>query len=316
MSGIGRDGSPHPEASSPTATGIRAVVVSLAGLGLTAGIQLAIVVLSGSVALFADTVHNAADALTAIPLWIAFHLGRRPPTRRFPYGFHRAEDLAGILIVLAIAASAALAAWEATGRLLAPRDVHHLGWVLAAGLVGFAGNELVAAYRIRVGRRIGSAALVADGQHARTDGLASLGVVAAAAGQALGFPRADPVAGLAITAAILFVLRDAARHVLLRVMDGTEESTIVLFEEVAAGVPGVAHVTGVRARWAGHVLSAELAVSVAPDLTVEEGHAIAEEVRHALLHEVPGLRQVVVHVDPHRHRGPDPHGPAAHHAGA
>ncbi len=299
------------DALEASASGIRAIKISLLALAATATAQLVIVAMSGSVALLADTVHNYSDALTAIPLWIAFRLALRPPTKRYTYGYHRAEDLAGLLIVIVIAASAGFAAWEAALRLMHPRPVNDLGWVAAAALVGALGNELVAIYRITVGRRIGSAALVADGEHARIDGLTSLGVLAGAIGAAAGFDRADPLAGLAITLVILFVLKDAARSVLHRIMDGTDVSTVGLLEEVAAAVPGVEHVTSARARWAGHGLNAELDIQVDPTATVERGHDIAELVEHALLHEVPRLRMATVHVDPHDHdREP---GPAAHH---
>lgn len=299
------------DALTSSARGIRALKVSLLGLGLTAVAQLAVVLVSGSVALLADTIHNVTDALTAIPLWIAFVIGRRPATKRYSYGFQRAEDLAGILIVLVIAGSATLAAFQAARRLLDPRPLENLGWVMVAAVVGFAGNEAVAWYRIRVGRRIGSAALVADGLHARTDGLTSLGVLAGALGVALGFERADPIAGLAISVAILFVLWQAAASVFRRLLDGTEGSTVVLLEETAAGVPGVEHVTSAKARWTGHVLNADLEIQVEPSLNVEQGHRIAEEVEHRLLHDVPRLRGATVHVDPHDH-GP-PSGPMAHH---
>ncbi len=307
----------HDEAGHPalegSRSGIRAVQVSLLGLGLTALAQLAVALLSGSVALLADTVHNAADALTAVPLWIAFVLGRRPPSRRYPYGLLRAEDLAGVLIVLAIGASGAVALLESVRRLLDPRPVENLPWVAAAGAVGFLGNEAVAWYRIRVGRRIGSAALVADGLHARADGLTSLGVLAGAAGTALGLERADPLAGLAIALAIAVVLVQAARGVVRRLLDGTDEAIVALIEETAAAVPGVEHVSSTRARWTGHLLNAELEIQVDPRLTVEAGHRIAEEVEHALLHRLPRLRGATIHVDPHDH-GP-PSGPLVHHRG-
>jgi len=299
------------EALEGSQSGIRCIKVSLLVLAATALGQLVVVIVSGSVALLADTIHNVTDALTAIPLWIAFVVGRRPATKRFSYGFERAEDLAGIFIVVVIAGSAALAAFEATRRLLDPRPIEHLGWVMAASVIGFAGNEAVAWYRIRVGRRIGSAALIADGLHARTDGLTSLGVLAGAIGVALGFDRADPIAGIAISVAILFVLWQAAGSVFRRLLDGTEEATVVLLEETAAGVPGVEHVTSAKARWTGHALNAELEIQVDPALTVEDGHRIAEDVEHALLHQVPRLRGATVHVDPHDHR-PDS-GPMAHH---
>ena len=299
------------EALESSNAGVRAIKISLAGLATTALIQVVIVAVSGSVALLADTIHNFADALTAIPLWIAFIVGRRPATRRYPYGYRRSEDLAGIFIVLMIAASAFLAAWEAVRRLMTPEPVRNLGWVMAAAIAGFLGNELVAQYRIRIGRRIGSAALVADGQHARTDGLTSLGVLAGAIGVAIGLERADPIAGLAIMVAILFVLWDACRSVFRRILDGTDESTVVMLEEVAASVQGVEHVTSAKARWTGHALNADIEIQVESTLTVEQGHRIAEEVEHELLHAIPRLLGATVHVDPHDH-SPDT-GPMAHH---
>ncbi|MGZ8593483.1 MAG: cation diffusion facilitator family transporter [Actinomycetota bacterium] len=300
------------EALEGSAAGIRAVKVSLVALAATAAAQVVIVAISGSVALLADTVHNVTDALTAIPLWIAFVIGRRPPTKRYSYGFQRAEDLAGIVIVAVIAASAAFAAWEAVRGLADPREVEHLPLVMAASIVGFAGNELVAMYRIRVGNRIGSAALVADGHHARTDGLTSLGVLAGAVGVALGFERADPIAGLAITAAIVAVLWQASRSVLRRILDGTDDSTVLLLESVAGRVPGVEHVTSAKARWTGHVLNAELEIMVDASMSVQEAHRVAEEVEHELCHAIPRLRGATVHVDPHDH-GPHYAGPMAHH---
>jgi cation diffusion facilitator family transporter len=295
---------PVDAASLATREGVRATWISLAALMVTALLQLLIVGATGSVALLADTIHNFTDALTAVPLLIAFRLARRPATRRYPYGFHRAEDLAGIAIVAMILLSAVFAAAEAVQRLIHPQAVDHVGWVLAAGLIGAAGNEGVAAYRIRIGRRIGSAAMVADGLHARTDGLTSLAVVASALGVMAGFPRADAVVGLTITIAIFWTLQQAARTVLHRALDGTDDQTITLIEEVAAAVAGVEHVTDAKARWTGHQLRAELSIDVDAALSVAEGHDVAEHVREALLHHVPRLADAAVHVDPHEH---EPH---------
>jgi cation diffusion facilitator family transporter len=285
--------------------GVRATWISLGVLGATALVQAAIVALSGSVALFADTIHNLTDALTAVPLLIAFRLGRRAPNRRYPYGLHRTEDLAGVAIVLMILVSAVLAGVQAVDRLVDPREPDRLGLVLAAGLVGFLGNEAVALYRIGVGRRIGSEAMVADGLHARIDGLTSLGVVVSALATFAGASRADAIVGLAITAAIGWTLVRAGRGVLHRILDGTDDETIALIEAVAAAVDGVEHVTEAKARWTGHRLRAELSIDVDRDLSVERGHDIAELVRGALLSEVPRLADVAVHVDPHEH---EPHG--------
>ncbi|WP_329225941.1 cation diffusion facilitator family transporter [Streptomyces canus] len=300
-----------------SARGMRALWVSLAVLGVTALMQAVVVAVSGSVALLGDTVHNAADALTAVPLGIAFVLGRRAATRRFTYGYGRAEDLAGIVIVLTIAASAAFAGWAAIDRLLDPRPVAHVPAVAAAALVGFAGNEWVARYRIRVGRDIGSAALVADGLHARTDGFTSLAVLIGAGGSALGWQLADPIVGLAITAAITLVLRDAAREVFRRVLDAVDPELVDRAEGALREVEGVRGVGELRLRWIGHRLRAEVAVVVDGEMTVRQSHAVAVEAEHALLHAVPRLTAALVHADPTPVPGEaDPHHTLAHHAPA
>ncbi|MEU1179093.1 cation diffusion facilitator family transporter [Streptomyces sp. NPDC005820] len=297
-----------------SARGMRALWVSLAVLGVTAIAQAVVVVISGSVALLGDTVHNAADALTAVPLGIAFVVGRRAATRRFTYGYGRAEDLAGLAIVLTIAASAAFAGWTAVERLLNPRPVEHVGAVALAALAGFAGNEWVARYRIRVGRSIGSAALVADGLHARTDGFTSLAVLLGAGGSALGWQLADPVVGLAITAAIALVLRDAAREVFRRVLDAVDPALVDRAERALLEVEGVRGVGELRLRWIGHRLRAEVAVVVDGEATVRRAHAIAVHAEHALLHAVPRLTAALVHADPAPAPGEtDPHLPLAHH---
>ncbi len=300
-----------------SARGLRALWVSLAVLGSTALAQAVVVAVSGSVALLGDTVHNTADALTALPLALAFVLGRRAATRRFTYGYGRAEDLAGVVIVLAIAASALLAGWAAVDRLLDPRPVQHLPAVAAAAVVGFAGNEWVARHRIRVGRSIGSAALVADGLHARTDGFTSLAVLVGAGGAALGWRYADPVVGLAITAAIVLVLRDAAREVFRRLMDAVDPVLVDRAEQALRAVPGVHGVGELRLRWIGHRLRAEVAVVVDGEATVREAHHVAVAAEHALLHAVPRLTAALVHADPALAAGEaDPHQALAHHGPA
>ncbi|MCX5195509.1 cation diffusion facilitator family transporter [Streptomyces sp. NBC_00249] len=293
--------------------GMRTLWISLAVLGATAAVQGVIVALSGSVALLGDTVHNVTDALTAVPLGIAFLLGRRAANRRYTYGYGRAEDLAGILIVAAIAASAALAAWMAVDRLLDPRDVTHLWAVSAAAVTGFAGNEWVARYRIRTGRRIGSAALVADGLHARTDGFTSLAVLLGAGGAALGLRAADPVVGLLITLAILFVLGNAAREVYRRLMDSVDPALVEAAEGALRGVEGVLDIGPVRMRWIGHCLRAEADIVVGPHLTVVRAHELAVAAEHALIHAVPRLTAATVHTDHAPTPGHDPHEALAHH---
>lgn len=295
--------------------GMRTLWSSLAILGATAIVQAVIVAFSGSVALLGDAVHNGTDALTAVPLGVAFVLGRRAATRRYTYGYGRAEDLAGIAIVLIIAASAGLAAYEAINRLMHPRTVTHLWAVALAALAGFIGNEWVARYRITTGRRIGSAALVADGLHARADGFTSLAVLLGAGGVALGWRQADPVIGLAITAAILLVLRDAARQVYRRLMDAVDPELIDRAEEALLEVAGVRGVGAVRMRWIGHALRAEAEIVVDPQLSVVQAHALAVEAEHALIHAVPRLTAATVHTDHTTSSGlGDPHASLAHHS--
>ena len=300
MSGSGhghRHGLLAPDVAA-TARGLWAVKVSFAGLAATALVQAVVVALSGSVALLADTIHNVADAATAIPLAVAFWLGGRAPTRRFSYGLARAEDLAGLAIVAIILLSAVLAAHQAVARLLRPEPVAYLGAVMAASVIGFLGNEAVAVFRIRVGRQIGSAALVADGYHARVDGWTSLAVLLGALGVGAGFPLADPVVGLVVCAAILVLVVRAGRDVVLRMLDGVEPRILETIDHAAGHVAGVAGVHDVRARWAGHRLDVELSVAVTPEMTVETAHALAKEVRHQILHHVPHVGRVHVHVDP------------------
>ncbi|MHA6622122.1 cation diffusion facilitator family transporter [Pseudonocardia sp. DLS-67] len=285
-------------ALAASAEGVRALKISLLVLGVTALAQLAVVLVSGSTALLADTIHNFSDALTAVPLWIAFVLGRRAATRRYTYGYGRAEDLAGVFILAMIALSAAVAGYESIQRLVEPRPLENVGFVLAAGLIGFVGNEVVAVHRIRVGRRIGSAALVADGLHARTDGFTSLAVVGAALGVLAGFPLADPIVGLLITVAILVVLRGAAVDIYRRLMDAVDPGLVDTAEAAVRAVPGVVAVEELRLRWSGHRVRAEVGIAVDAGLGVVAGHDIATAVRHGLLHEVPRLVAATVHVGP------------------
>jgi len=300
-------------ALTASAEGIRTLKISLAGLAVTAALQLAVFAVSGSVALLGDTIHNGADALTAVPLGVAFVLGRRQPTKRYTYGYGRAEDLAGIFVVAMIALSSAVAGWEAIQRLLHPRPVHNVALVMVAGVIGFAGNELVAVYRIRVGRKIGSAALVADGLHARTDGLTSLAVVIGAIGVAAGWQLADPLVGLLITVAILVVLKGAARDIYRRLMDSVDPDLVDAVHQVLASVPGVQAAEGVRVRWVGHELRAEAEIVSDAELTLADAHAIAEQAHHRLLHDIPRLAQATIHTSPCGHDGRDHHAATAHH---
>ncbi|MFC0680314.1 cation diffusion facilitator family transporter [Lysobacter korlensis] len=282
------------DAVEATGEGIRAVKISLVVLGMTALAQWAIVVISGSVALLADTIHNFSDAMTAIPLWIAFVLGRRAATRRYTYGYGRAEDVAGLFIVAMIALSALVAGWESVHRLIDPQPVTNLGWVLAAGVVGFAGNEIVAVYRIHVGRRIGSAALVADGMHARTDGFTSLAVVLGVVGIWLGFPLGDPIIGLLITAAILVLLWGTARDVGRRLLDGVDPDLVAAAEHAALHVVDRPELLTTRLRWSGHRLHVQFSVAVAPGVTMDEFARVSADVSASARHELPAIGDVTV----------------------
>lgn len=278
--------------------GLYAVKWSFAGLIATALFQVFVVWVSGSVALLADTLHNFGDAATAVPLGLAFFLSRKKPNKRFTYGYGRVEDLAGLIIVFLIFLSAVVAAYKSISRFFSPLPVEFLGGVMAASIVGFLGNELVARFRIKIGKEIGSAALVADGYHARADGFTSLAVLLGALGVWLGYPVADPLAGFLITIAILKIVWDAGKSVFSRMLDGVEPDIVDEIYLIVKKVEKVRDVTEVRVRWLGHRLYAEVNIAVDPVLSVEEGHAIAVEVRHSMLHSLDYLSNVVVHVDP------------------
>lgn len=277
--------------------GIRALVISFTGLMVTAVLQAGIVFFTGSVALIADTIHNFSDALTAVPLFIAFKLGRRAATRRYTYGFRRAEDVAGLFIVLMILLSAIIAIWESVERLFNPRELDYLGVLFAAGVIGFLGNELVAIYRIRVGRQIGSAALVADGRHARADGFTSLAVAASAVGVWLGFERADPIAGIIVGIIILRILWSAARDIYWRLMDAVDPELVKEVESVTNSIEGVLSVNSCQVRWMGHRLRADISIGVDSRLSVGEGHTVGEGVQQILQRRVRHLDEAFVHVE-------------------
>ena len=281
-----------------TERGLWAVKWSSIALVVTAALQGIVVVLSGSVALLADTIHNIADATTAIPLAIAFLFARKAPSRRFTFGYGRIEDLAGVVVVLTILFSAIVAGYESIERFLHPQDISYLWAVIAASIIGFVGNEGVAAFRLRVGREIQSAALIADGYHARVDGWTSLAVLFGAIGVWLGYPLADPIVGLLITAGIFGIVIHSGKSIFIRMLDGAEPRIIEEIRHAAAHVAEVKDVTEVRARWLGHRLHAEVNIAVNPQMTIAQAHAVATEVRHQLLHHLSYLSLVVIHVDP------------------
>ena len=281
-----------------TQRGIWAVKWSFIVLFATAVFQIVIVMFSGSVALLADTIHNICDAATAIPLWIAFRLARRKPTKRFTYGYGRVEDLAGVAVVFTILFSAVVAGYQSIDRFFHPQIVQYLWAVIVASVIGFIGNEAVAQFRIKVGQEIGSAALVADGHHARVDGLTSLAVLFGAIGVWLGYPLADPVVGLLITVTILRIVLESGKSIFTRMLDGVDPEVIDEIRQAVNHTEGITDISEVRVRWLGHRLHAELNIAVSPELSVEKGHEIAKEVRHRLLHQLRYLSNATIHVDP------------------
>lgn len=293
--------------------GIRTVKVSLFGLGLTALIQLVIALMSGSVALLADTVHNFADATTAIPLYFAFSLGKKPANKKYTYGFGRAEDLAGIFIVGLLILSTTFALWQSVSKLFNPQPITHLLFVALGSIIGFLGNELVAHYRIRTGQKIGSNTLIADGYHARTDGLASLSVLFAAIGTYFGFHLADPIIGILVNIIIFFTIKELAKQVWYRLMDAVDPELMHAMEHAALDTQGVEMISNIKLRWIGHNLHAEAAVIVDCELPISKAHDISEEAEHNILHAIPKLSNMTVHIDPCSHNGQKIHQKTAHH---
>jgi len=278
--------------------GIAALKISLVGLLITAFLQLIVVYFSHSVALLADMIHNFGDATTSIPLWFAFALAKRGASRRFTYGYGKVEDLAGVAIVAVIFLSACVAAYESVMKILHPQPMLHLGWVAVAAIIGFAGNEIVAVFRIRTGKEIGSAALVADGMHARVDGYTSLAVLVGVIGAYLGYPLVDPIIGILITIAILFIVKDAVLSVFNRMVEKIEPEILKEVEHAPMHIPGVQGVEQARARWVGHRVFADLQISVDPEMSVKDARAIADAVQETLKSHVPSFGEAVIHVRP------------------
>lgn len=274
---------------------------ALVSLAITTAIQLVIVYFSGSTALFADTIHNLGDGANSIPLLVAFWLQQRGRSRTFTYGFGRTEDVAGVIIVALIAVSAVVAGYESVRKIIDPQPISYLGWVAAAAIVGFIGNEVVAWLQIRTGKQIGSAALVADGQHARIDGFTSLAVLIGVVGVLIGVPVLDPIIGLVITATILWILKDASISIFRRLLDGIEPEILAKVEHAPMHVEGVQGVHEARARWLGHRVHADLHLTVDRDLSVAESHAIVERVQKALAEHVPAFGEATIHVCPCNH---------------
>ncbi|MGD1253976.1 cation diffusion facilitator family transporter [Mycobacterium seoulense] len=266
----------------------RAVVVSAIGLALTGLVELAIALLSGSVALLGDALHNLSDVSTSALVFVGFRASRKLPSERYPYGYERAEDLAGIGVAVVIWASAAVAAFESVTKLLRHGGTGYVGWGIAAAIVGIAGNQLVARYKLVVGRRIRSATMVADAKHSWLDALSSAGAMLGLIGVALGWGWADAVAGIVVTGFICHVGWEVTADIAHRLLDGVDPEIITTAEAVAATVPGVTHAHA-RARWTGRTLRVEVEGFLDPDTPLAAADGIGRLVAAALAPRIPEM---------------------------
>lgn len=280
------------------ASGTRAIYLGILILGATTIFQALIYLMSGSVALLGDTVHNLGDAVNSVPLLLAFWLAGRAANKRYTYGYGRAEDLAGILIVLSIGLSAVYILWESAGRLLSPMPVTNIGWVAAAAVIGFIGNELVAALQMRTGRAMGSEAMIANGLHARADGLTSLAVLVAAFGSWLGYPVIDAIVGIIMGIVILIITKDAAKAIWYRLMDAVEPEIVEKAVSIIEEHPEVKGVQKLRMRWIGHRLQAEAILDIDAGLDISQYNAISEHLGHHLYHEIPNMAEATIALVP------------------
>lgn len=278
--------------------GIRTLWLALLLLGVTTVLQIIIYIASGSVALLADTVHNLGDALNSVPLLFAFYLNRRVATRRYTYGYGRVEDVAGVLIVISIAFSAGYILFESVQKLFNPQPLTNLGWLAAAALIGFAGNEIVAMMQIRVGRQIGSDAMVADGQHARVDGLTSLAVLIAVFGTLIGLPIIDPIIGIVIGITIVGITWGAIKSIWFRLMDAVDPHLVQKVEDILQEHEEIKAVGRLQLRWVGHRLHGEIDVTVAKNMSFNDVNAIREHLYHHFEHALPNLEHVTIQIAP------------------
>lgn len=276
---------------------VRAVIISAIALGIASAVEFSAAVASRSAGVLADGLHNAGDVLTTFVLLFAFALARRPATRRFPSGFGRIEDVATLVIVVVIVVTAALAAFESIRRLLVPESYSNIPFSLLAAAIGLVANLGVSEYKIRVGRSVGSTALTTDGVHSRIDALVSAGAFAGIGLAGLGLRLADPIAGLVITGAILFILGGTLRQLFLRMMDAVDPHIIDELTEAAERVDGVLGVHDVRARWVGRELVVVMHLDCDARASLADAHEVAQRVEHEVAHAVPGAR-VDIHMDP------------------
>ena len=289
----------HHHAPSDEGAATRAVVVSAVVLGAAAAIEFAASASGRSAGVLADALHNAGDVLTTLVLLAAFAVARRPATRRFTSGFGRVEDVATLVIILIIVFTAAAAAFESLGRLLSSEgySISRIGPALLAAAIGVVANLGVSEYKIRVGRRIRSLALEADGIHSRLDALVSAGAFAGLGLAWMGIAIADPLTGLAITIAIVYILAGTVGRLVLRMMDAVDPDLIDQIASAARSVKGVLGVHDVRARWVGRKLVAVMHIDCAPNASLIQAHDIAQAVQQEVELQVPAVH-LDVHMDP------------------
>ena len=264
----------------------RAIAVSAIGLAATGTVELVLAILTGSVGLLGDAIHNLSDVSTSAVVFVGFRLSRQGPTERYPYGLDRAEDLAGIGIAVVIWASAAFAGYESVRKLVDHGATSHVGFGIAGAALGIIGNQVVARYKLTVGRRINSATLVADARHSWLDALSSAGALAGLVAVSLGFRLGDPIAGLAVTLFICHVGYEVTKDVVQRLADGVDPAVITAAEQVAGSLDAVVHAHA-RARWTGRTLRLEIEGWVDPDLTVAGSDALGQQVAQAIASHLP-----------------------------
>jgi cation diffusion facilitator family transporter len=287
----------HDHRAYGDSAAVRAVVVSALALGTASAVEFAAAASSHSASVLADALHNAGDVLTTFVLLFAFALARRPATRRFPSGFGRIEDVATLLILMVIAITAAVAAYASILKFFNTEAYTNIGFALFGAVVGVVANLAVSEYKIRVGRRLNSTALAADGIHSRVDALVSAGAFAGIGLAGLGWRLADPIAGLVITAAIVVVTAGTVKQLFLRMMDAVDPDLSGELVHAAMEVEGVLGVNDVRARWVGRELIAVMHIGCSPEATVSQAHEIALRVEHSVAHHLPAAR-VDIHMDP------------------
>ena len=285
------------EGSYADAAARRAVIVSALVLGVAAAAEFAASVRGHSAGVLADALHNSGDALTTLVLLAAFAIARRPATRRFPSGFGRVEEVATLVIIVVILITAAAAAFESVGRILSSEGYSNPIAGLAAAAIAVVANFGVSEYKIRVGRRIRSLALEADGLHSRLDGLVSAAAFAGLALAWMGIAIADSLAGIFIALAIIYILTGTVGRLVLRMMDAVDPELIEQITSTAAGVNGVLGVHDVRARWVGRELVAVLHIDCPPSATLAQAHNTAMAVQKEVQKQVPAVH-LDVHMDP------------------